>query len=176
MRFRTKLFAWAIVMSLVLMIGFSTIPQAKANPRFTIADWEHPDEYGQGIYNIRPQENSSGAWVNFVVPPWVYSNNASNIEVNASTSIKLLVAILVNYTLLGLSDPADFALGLNSVRLNVTVTNSSSITIFSQNNFTYIEGAKIETGIWYYSQYVILNFVTEHGQIYTATVTYEVFW
>jgi len=173
----------SIVIGLIV-IGLiaSTIPQTNSpadNPpakaQFVLTSWNYPDEYGQGIYNIRPQENSSGAWLNFVVPPWVYSDNASVFDINNSISIKLLVAITVNYTLLDLIDPDDFTLGRNFVRLNVTVTNSSS-TVFSQNNLTYVEGAKIETGIWYYSYEVVLNFVTAYAQIYRATVTCEVFY
>ncbi len=172
MRFRNKFGIWAIVMLLVLTIGFSTIPPAKA--QFVLASWDYPDEYGQGIYSITPDENSSGYWSHIESSPgFIYSDSENNsFVVDAGISIRLDVRVFVNYTFLGVSDPDT----LNYIRLNVTVLSLGD-TIFSIQNMTYNSvGGDIGDGIWWYSFVDVLNFLTVSGTIYMTTVTYEVFY
>ena len=171
MRFKTKLFAWAIVISLVLMIGFSTIPQAKANSQFIISSWDHPDEYGQGITLFHFYENSTGSWVEVYDPTGYRPDDTSIIDWNASVAIKLRCHSSLNSTFLGLSDDSE---GMNYIRHSVTVSNLTGV-VFSQQNFTY--HGRGHVGSMYFYQYeVVLNFLPEYGEIYTVTVTYEVFY
>ena len=168
MKFGTKLIAWAIVLFLVPAIGFSTIPPAKA--QFVLAEWDYPDEYGQGIVNFEVWGNATGSWV--LSTPYAHSDSGE-IEWYPNASIKLICNTWFNSTLTGASDVAD---GKNYLRHNVTVT-SLGTTIFSQQNFTYIFGEDaIDPPMWYYGYYVILNFVPVSGVIYIVTVTYEVFY
>ena len=160
-----------ISMVFVCTMLFVSISPAKA--QFVLASWDFPDEYGQGIYGFFLQENSTGAW--WTVPgAIILSTYDTEFEFEAGFALGLDVRILLNYTLLGLTHPDDKTLGLNYVRLNVTVTNAYE-TVFSQQNFTYdgLSGL-YETGIWWYSQEVFFDFILTSG-IYTATVTYEIF-
>ena len=176
MRLRIKLFACGVVMVLVLMIGFSTIPQAKpqakANPQFVISSWEYPDEYGQGIEGFEMLENSTGSWAQ--VGGLYSSSDTHAIEWNASLFIKLRCYTYFNSTLTGASDTDD---GKNYQRHNITVTNFNGTILFSQQNFTWFyDDDSIDPPMWFYGYEVVLNFLPEEGQVYTVTVTYEVFY
>ena len=172
MNFKKKLAIWSLVMVLVLGLGFASIPPAKA--QFVLSSaWDYPDEYGQGIAGYFLLENSSGAWWPFpgsmIVP-----TNDSIFEVEAGCSIGLDVRVTLNYTYFELTHPDDFLLGLNYIRLNVTVITPLE-TVFSQSNFTYDDLGGEDDGVWWYSQEVFFDFITELGEIYTATITYEIY-
>ena len=185
MNFKKKISICALVIVLLLGLGVSTIPQIQeqetanlvlnnGQSQFALASWDFPDEYGQGIYSITPDENSSGYWSHIEsAPGFLYSTSENNsFLVDAGCSIRLDVRVYVNYTLLGVSDPDT----LNYIRLNVTVLSLGD-TIFSIQNMTYdYLGGNLGDGIWWYSFVDVLNFLTVEGQVYIATVTYEVFY
>jgi len=179
MNLKKKLSVWAVVMVLLLGLGFAFIPPAKvptppAKAQFVLSSWDFPDEYGQGIYSIYPDENSSGYWVHIESSPgFIYSDSENNsFTIDAGLSIRFDVRVMVNYTFLGVS-AAD---ALNLIRLNLTVTVLNNIT-FSIQNMTYdYLGGDYGDGVWWYSFVDILNFLTDYGTIYTVTVTYEIFY
>ena len=159
-----------IVVLLTLGLLFVSIPQAKANPQFALASWEEYDEYGQGIYQFNIYENSKGSWVQVGGNERYYET--STFDWNASLFIKLISWTHFNNTLVGAINEAD---GQNYQLHNVTVTNART-TVFSQENFTYVTVQDIGFPLWTYAYEVVLNFIPEQGQIYTVTVTYEVFY
>ena len=143
-----------------------SVPQAKA--QFVLASWSYPDEYSQGIQQIRVNENSTGSWV--LVDTRDYSESHTyDWEVGAS--IQLYVWLWLNSTLTGASSLTD---GRNYQRCNVTVTSLGE-TIFSQNNFTF-QDENDYADMYLYEYNVILNFVPLQGTLYTVTVTYEIWW
>ena len=170
-----------VVLALLCLVLVSTIQQQPGTPElekgtshFVLSSWAFPDEYGQGIYSITPDENSSVYYAHIEsAPGFLYSTSENNsFVVDAGCSIRLDVRVLVNYTFLGVSDP-DL---LNYIRLNVTVLSLGD-TIFSIQNMTYDElGGDLGDGIWWYSFKDVLNFLTVEGQTYIATVTYEVWY
>ena len=158
----------SLLVVLTLGLLFVSVPQAKANPQFIIASWAYPDEYGQGIYQIRVNENSTGSWA--LVDVRTYEE-AQIYQWNASVAIQLYVWLWLNSTLTGASSLTD---GRNYQRCNVTVTSLGE-TIFSQNNFTF-QDENDYADMYLYEYNVILNFVPLQGTLYTVTVTYEIWW
>jgi hypothetical protein len=182
MNLKKKLSIWVLVMVLVFGLGFASVPTART--QFTLAAWEHPDEYGQGIYSITPDENSSGYWVHIESSPgFIYSTSENDtFTIDSGLSIRFDVRVFVNYTFLDLSTPpwdnmsAELHPALKQMRLNLTVTVLNNIT-FSIQNMTYNSlGGDLGDGVWWYSFRDILNFETAYGTIYVTTVTYEVFY
>ena len=159
------------ICSLLILVPVQPVQQEiqKGTSTFVISSWSYPDEYGQGISGIFITENSTGDWLTFGTIDY---DDVTEIEWNASLFIRLTCFAHFNNTLVGAVDVAD---GKNYHRHNVTVT-SSGVTVFSQQNFTYISGIDYSDPIWDYSYFVILNFLPEQGQIYVVTVTYEVFY
>ena len=139
------------------------------NPRFVIASWDHPDEYGQGIDTITVYENSTGSWVS--VGNYDY-DEASSLEWNESVGIKLKVWTWFNSTLVNVSTTNE---GKLYQRHSVNVTNLGT-TVFSQQNFTYSNVYTDSAPMWYYVYDVVLNFLPLAGEIYTVTVNYDVFY
>ena len=173
MRTRTKLVSLSVVVVLVLMIGVSTIPQAQANPRFIISSWAYPDEYGQGIDAFTVYENSTGSWLQLDgVDPTVEPTDSTVFEWNVSLGIRLRLDTIYNNELVGADNITD---GENYHRYNVTVTRFNGTVVFSQTNFTYFN-SWADGSLYLYSYTVILDFVPLEGEVYTATVTYEVFY
>jgi hypothetical protein len=177
MKIDKKICLFTVLMVLTLLI--LPIQPAKANPQFVIAEWDYPDEYGQGIEGIKMWENSTGSWV--AAPYYTdlgafyylnYYETDYTYNWSAGASMKLRADTLLNSTLTGATDLAD---GQNYHRHNVTVTSGGSL-IFSQEGFTYEDSGDIGAPMYYYEYYVILNFIPVDGQIYTVTVTYEVFY
>jgi hypothetical protein len=142
------------------------------NPKFIISSWSFPDEYGQGIGGIHVYENSTGAWLDHD-PSYLSPNEGLAVEIFLNGSLKLQIFSYINKTLVGFSTTNE---GKNHIRHNITIMDTNDTVVFSQQNFTYFT---IYTGydpIYLYSYTVILNFVPTSGQIYIATITYEIFW
>jgi len=173
---RSKILALAVLLCLPLGLLVS-IPQYteennKEPPKFIISGWSYPDEYGQGIESIEIFENSTGIW-DQVNGGYGYEDNYA-IEWNTSIAIKISVWTWFNSTLTGAIDENE---GKNYQRHNVTVTNTNGTVVFSQNNFTYAySDDSIDPPMWFYEYEIVLNFLPEMGEIYTATITYEVFY
>jgi hypothetical protein len=153
-----------------------------AKVQFALASWNHPDEYGQGISGFLIKENSTGGFLSIKNPDtgidFCYPENSTNYELNytADTALMFMPRFMVNYTLLGLTHPADMALGINYIRANISFALAGE-TLFTQQNLTYdyLSGL-VETGIWYFAYYVYIPIILVAGAIYTLTVTYEVFY
>jgi hypothetical protein len=168
---RKKTAAIMIVLCICLSL-LVFIPQAKANPKFIIADWDYPDEYGQGIEGFQVYENSTGSWV--AVGGEYYYYNSQVFDWNASIGIKLRCYSWLNSSLLLLDFPDE---GYNYQRHNVTVTQSNGTIVFNQENFTCTGGETWALNpMWKYYYDVVLDFLPAYGEIYTVTVTYEVWW
>lgn len=166
---RSKILALAVIVMIPVAVILAPIPQAKA--QFVLSSWDYPDEYGQGIQYISVYENSTGAWV---LVDTIYYDDTLTFEWNASIGIYISVAAWFNSTLVGASDNVT---GRNYLRHNVTVTDLSDNVVFAQANFTYSTvNTFLNPPLWRYSYYVILDFLPEYAQVYTVTVTYEVFW
>ena len=173
MRLRTKLVACGVVMVLVVMIGFSTIPQAQA--QFVIADYTYSTtNYGNSIAYIHAYIDSEFNASMYKDPDSYPGESVTNpLEVAGGVNITLAVFCWVNGTVTGISSLSE---GLTIMRHRVTVTGQNGTTIFSQQNFTYIIGSDGDAPMYFFRHDVILDFVPVQGQIYTATVVYEVFY
>ena len=155
----------------MLLIGLvAVIPPVKA--QFILAEWDFPDEYGQGIDECILSENSTGSWVPF---GGVYytDSNIITAEWNASNAgLKIYVSTWLNMTLTGASDGAD---GKRYHRHYINVVYLGSI-IFSQQNLTYVENGGLIGTLRNYGYEVIFDFIPQAASIYTVTITYEVFY
>ena len=167
--YRKKAYA-SIFVLLAIFILFVSVPPVKT--QFVLAEWDYPDEYGQGIRGIQIYENSSGSWVQFYYCH--YDDSYDTYDWNESVGIKLIVHTMLNSTLVGAADSDEAKL---YQRHSVTVLNKSGAVIFSQQNFTYVD-VNNETyhPLWLYRYEVIFDFLPELMQVYTATVIYEIFW
>ena len=160
----------SFVMVLVVVVLVASVPPARA--QFVLADWEYPDEYGQGIKFFKVFENSTGSWVQVGD---VYSYDQTIIiEWNVSLGIKLRAYTLFNSTLTGASDSDD---GKNFQQHSVIVIDNIGTTVFSKQNFTYYDvDVLLHLPLWCYCYDVVLNFLPLEGQYYTVTVGYQTFW
>jgi hypothetical protein len=178
MRQRIKLIA---VVCAILTLGIATVLVVTNHPttdtqierpaKFVLSSWSYPDEYGQGIDRIYFDENSTGDWVNVGSP--AYPDGRNNIiDWNASVFIRLNVWCWLNSTLVGIDNTNE---GKLYIRHNVTVVQNNGTIVFSQQNFTYSNAYPDADPMFYYSYNEVLNFVPVAGEIYTVTVTYEVY-
>jgi len=96
------------------------------------------------------------------------------LAINATvTNITLLVSTWLNATTYGISTLAE---GKNIIRHNVTVIGTNGTVVFSQSNLTYISGADYGENVFLYEYSVELIFTPVSGQVYTVTITYEIFY
>jgi hypothetical protein len=160
---------------MALGLLFVTVPRAQANPTFIIASWAYPDQYGQGIDAFTVYENSTGAWliVGGFGPNVIYSDSGIFENWSVGVSIKLKCSFYLNNTVVGADDLAD---GRNYFRHTVTVTNFNKTVVFSQTNFTYFSSSSAYDPMFIYDYTVVLNFIPVYSEVYTATITYEVFY
>jgi hypothetical protein len=182
-----KILSGVIILALVVMIAVSTTPTTpitnlnEGTSQFVISSWEYPDEYGQGIDGIRFYENSTGAWV--AAPYYLdigefyyFGYDTSEYSLNWSTGvgIKLRVYSVLNTTFIGINE-GNITQGKNYQRHSVAVIPTNGTTIFSQQNFTYYDNEWAVGDLIFYEYEVILDFLPVAGEIYTVTVTYEVY-
>lgn len=157
---------------LIMLVSIFLIVTPTRGAKFVLASWDFPDEYGQGIDALTVYENSTGSW-NIVggFSPNVVYNEGAGFNWSVGLGIKIRVFCWLNSTHVGISSTAE---GQNYLRHNVTVTTNNGTTVFSLQNFTYYNaGAVAEMYEYHYD--VILNFFPEAGEIYTATITYEIY-
>lgn len=171
----------------LVVLMFAVFPITADQPiqndsvKFIVSEWDHPDEYGQGIAGFYVKENSTGSFLNIQNPytgiDFCYPENTTVYELNhtATTSLMFDVRVFLNYTELGLTHPDDFDLGINYIRLSIEMSIPTA-SLFSQQNFTYDSlGGLQETGIWWYSYEVVANVLLEGGRIYTIDIDYEIY-
>jgi len=148
-----------------------SIPPAKA--QFVLASWDYPDEYGQGIETIYLYQNISGDFVAFTGSPFSSSSNTVyTIEVTGNLWIKTVCWF--NRTQAGI--PNILSQGLNLIRHNIIVTQFNGTVVFSQENFTKTASSQAGDPLWWLQYEVVLDFIPEYGEVYTAIITYEVFY
>ena len=138
--------------------------------QFVLAEWDFPDEYGQGIDTITIYGNSTGSWVS--VGNYEY-DESSSLDWYPNASIKLKTWTWFNSTLTGAGSTNE---GKLYQRHSVTVTEAVNQIVFSQQNFTYSNVYTESEPMWYYVYEVVLNFVPVAGTVYTVVVTYEIFY
>jgi len=157
----------AIICTMLLV----NIPETRAQPVFIMSGLDDYDEYGQGIDYVSFYENSTGAWV-LVESVYTATGNII-VEWNTSIGIYISVATWYNSTFTGATDTIN---GTKYLKHTISVINSNGTNVFSQNNFTYASvNDFLNPPMWRYAYYVIVGFLPAMGEIYTVTVTYEVF-
>jgi hypothetical protein len=147
------------------------IPEPAKAATFEIASWDYPDEYGNGIWVVRIFENSSGAWMHY---DFSYYDDSGVYEWNSTQGIMLHIYCMANNTLVGAAGYAD---GVDSIRLNVTVTDLGGETVFA-DEATTLTGFDSTTynPIWLYVYEIVLDFAPVDGNYYAVSITYELWW
>jgi len=163
-----------VIISMMLVVSIQPV---KANPKFIIAS--SVPYNGNGIAYIGCYLDSVfNATVYYNFDAYLaYANNTAGInplDVFAGSNITLSVFSWLNGTWAGI---ASFAEGQNVIRHHVTVALGNGTVVFSKQNFTYVDTGVYEewAPMYFYRYDVILDFVPEMGQVYTATITYEVY-
>lgn len=168
---KNRIIASVSVIAIVTLLVIGTLPPTRG-AQFVVAEWDYPDEYGQGIRGVRTYENSTGSWVHFYYCH--YDDTYDTYEWNVSVAVKLEVHSMINSTRVGATTDDE---GKLYQRHHVLVQSSNGTTIFSQQNFTFIDvDNSTYAPLWLYRYEVVLDFLPELGEFYTATVTYEIFW
>ena len=173
---RNKAVAIGVALLVVSVLLVASIqPTTAQKAQFVLASWDFPDEYGQGIEGIEIYENSTGFWVMYDNPLY---DEETNFDWNESVGIKLRCYTWLNSTLVNVSTTNE---GKLYQRHSVVVTTSDMFvagkhTVFSQQNFTWVNDDPIDPPMWYYGYEVVLNFLPVGGAIYTITITYEIYW
>lgn len=164
-----------VSVGLIMLVSIFLIatPSPTRGAKFILASWDFPDEYGQGIDALTVYENSTGSWliVGGFSPNVVY-NGGAEFNWSVGLGIKIRVFSWLNSTRVGVLSTDQ---GKNYLRHNVTVTRNNGSTVFSQQNFTYYNAGAVAE-MYEYQYDVILNFFPEVGEIYIATIAYEVFY
>lgn len=168
-----RIIASVSILALVTVLLVATLPETRG-AQFALAEWDFPDEYGQGIVGLRVYENSTGSWVHYYFCQYDDTNDTYEWEIDVG--IKITAWTYINTTLAGFSTIDE---GKNYQQHNVTVVNRNGATVFSQQNFTYTGATNTtypENDVWVYFYEVILEFTPIYAEVYTVTVVYEVFW
>lgn len=160
--------------ALIMLVSVVLVATPSPTSATFILAWEFPsDEYGQGIEALTVYENSTGSWLiansqfspNVFPPSWQFNWTEG-------VAIKIRVHCRLNATLVDVYSTNE---GKNYLRHNVTLRNNTGSVLFGLQNFTYFNSAAVDD-IYYYDYEAVLEYLLEAGQVYTATVTYEVWY
>lgn len=175
--------SFMLLCALGAVIKPATIPQATEpleSANFVIADsWSYPDEYGQGIRNMGIEQYTNATWVpvNIPSPPRGYYYDPNMFEITngegSNGSLWIAVQCYLNSTLCDITDIND---GPALIRHTITITNTSKAIVFYQENFTLTYQTDFDDPLYFYQYDVYTDFVPVSGEIYTATIIYEVFY
>ena len=162
-----------ILISLLLVLPFLSIITVHAgsiNPTLQFGHWANPSarEYGMGVSYIEVYDNSTGSFK--------LQENVTYLkggcEVNATSSIQLIIGYVANHTLL-VWDATDNSTGSNYLQFNITVTHSNGTIIFTQQNGTYVSNRYLGNELTMFEHSIILNFETEYAVVYTVALMYD---
>lgn len=160
------------LMAIIGVLIIATPEPVRSQAQFVISSWDFPDEYGQGIHAIVGYENSTGTWE--IIPYFVYNYNYEDniFDINATgAGLMLRVWTEFNSTHVGVDDSEE---GKLYHQHHIIVTNATH-TLFEQQNFTF-NSVSDGTPVYDYFYDIIFGFIPVFGQIYTVTVTYEIWW
>ena len=172
---RNKLEKTLIVCAISCMLLFAlgaVVQPAKA--QFVIAyDYDTSKDGNYMAYIIAYVDSVPNGTVYY--NPTSYPDNTAiqPLDIQAGVNLTLAVFCWVNGTVTGISSLSE---GLAIMRHNTTVICSNGTSVFSQQNFTYIIGTDGGAPMYFFRHDVILDFIPVSGEIYTVTVTYEVFY
>ena len=170
-------------MSILLLASVQSpkaIPTPQGKAQFVVAEWEYPsDEYGQGILLLWCYQNSTGDFVKLRDPAFVWSDESTNFDVNATgnNSIKVISTVTFNHTYWGIGDDkADNATARAVMRVSIEVTVLNDI-VFSQDNMTW-DGTVFDNSatVWELSYTAIINVLLVAGTVYYTTIIYWLFY
>ena len=183
MNIKNKLAILSLVMMIVLGLGFSSIPKAKA--QFVIA-WSYDsefdssfdyDEYGQGFYLYQLMTNYTYPDWNMhpdYVESYYFNGTVYAYEWDVGYGIGVRFMVWMNSTLTGALDLTD---GLDYIRLNATITGLGGTELDSQDDLTaFYQSSFFDAEMWLYGFNAFFDVIAEEGITYTATLTYEVYW
>lgn len=162
-----------VSIAFVLSMLVVAIPQVKANPQFVLAyDYILPDGNGVSQISVLIDGVQNGTMYYASDPyPTYTADNPKDIDVGVN--LTLIVRSWVNATF---CDIATYAEGYNIIRHSIVVTCTNGTTVFSQQNFTYWSGTDYYDPMFHYEYWVYLDFVPTYGEVYTATVVYELYY
>lgn len=167
------------IIIMIITIVLVGLPSQTQGAKFVLAGWDYDDGYGQGIEVVWPYENSTGSWVAICDPAFVFWNEETTIELNSTpnTALKIIATCNINHTLFDFGpDKSENASARAVMRVGIEMTNLGE-TVFSQENMTWDGTCFDDTATtWSISYEAVLNFLLVGGEIYTVTITYEVFY
>lgn len=175
-----------LVMIGIILISIVAIPKTtketeiqEQQPIFNISGWTDIDGFA-GLTTITLYENSTGDWelVNDYSPTFQsYQSGSNYINWTVGVGMKIKVLIHFNNTIVGASSVLN---GRQYIKLNLSITDNANTELFSQQNFTYYDsgdGTSFGSPWYYYYFYTVIpNVYFSAGQIYKATIIYELFY
>ena len=172
----------AITLVILLPVGFlATAPTATlADPMFCIA-LNDADAQGQSVSGFSIYENSTGSWVYYYGWNGTHATDADYAITDFMTlfnwthglGIKFLVGVKINMSYYGITTETE---ARNIIRLNLTVSTPTNASLYSKSNMTYNSKFTADYPIWRITYEDTLGFLPSQGNIYTVSVTYEVFF
>jgi len=168
-------------LSLIVLISLLLVvtPQPANSAKFILAGWDYPDEYGQGIRNVAMEQYTNGEWVALTAPSppkgYYYSSSVFNITDGEGSNGSILIGVqsYLNATLCGISDIND---GPALIRHTITVSTAQNSSVFYQENFTLTYQTDAYAPMYFYQYEVVTDFTPLEFMIYTAIITYEIFY
>ncbi len=171
MKTKNKLYAWVLLMAIVLGLGFASIQPTKA--KFVLAYDFSPDNDGNAVAYINAYFDGDYNGTMYNDPDsYPDATPTPTLEALEGTVITLRVGCWLNATY---ADVGSLAEGRNVIRHSVSVLAVNTSVIWSQQNFTYFSGTDALAPMYFYDYDVILDFVPVSGQVYTVIIIYEVF-
>jgi len=171
MKNRNKVYVLSIALLLSTLVFFVPVQPTKA--QFVLSYDFSPDNYGNAIAYISAYFDGNWNGSMYKDPDSYPDDTTTNpLETYEGINITLAVFCWLNGTYAGISSEAE---GKTVIQHNVSVACSNGTVIFSQQNFTFNIGMDGYAPMYFYRYDVILDFVPVSGQVYTATVIYEVY-
>lgn len=155
------------------VLSFASIPPTKAN--FIIASWDYPDEYGQGVYEIRIYQYING-WYGLSETTWGWGPNAENdaFEIFANaTAVYILLKCEMNNTRVNASSLAD---GENYIQHSGELIQLGHGIIDTVGNFTLYSSSDASDPMFEYWYNCTFEFSPIGGVNYKAVLNIEIYW
>ena len=151
-----------LVVSSMLLI----VPIQETNAQFILAVWPYPDGDGQGVQYVKVYNGSQ------LLITWD-SSDITIMEIGSDTNLTLAVYCWLDNALVWADGFED---AKNYFQHSVIVSTPANSSVFSQQNFTYIDGNDTSAPMFWYRYDIILDIPFVDGETYEVFLTYEIYY
>lgn len=158
-----------VLVFMILAVSLTRLPQT--NAKFVIAGWDHPDEYGQGIFAVTVYQYIDAFWWSLANFYWTNTTSETTVMINHTGPVQIQMRSWINNSVVGADNITD---GQNYLQHYAEISLGGVGVVYSKQNATWNYQNDYSGMFQYYYNMTFSGFSPQAGHFYTVVLIYEV--